>query len=134
LDLTVYHGWKIYTHVGKVQPNRIRDLKCKIESWFDQGEWSFEDKYRTIITNEKFDSKIEVIINGEPTEFEESLGLNNYSIVFKSDFFGFRNESPHQVLCDKVSHKITWKKQAYYLINDEWVPVSKKRILKIKKR
>ena len=131
--MTVYHGWKIYAHVGKVAHNRIPDLKRKIKNWFDQGEWSFEDNHRTFIYNQNIDSPIEIIFKEQTTEEEKSMGLSKYGIVFKSDFFGWRSEYPHRQLCDEVSHRITWQKQACLLINDECIPVSKTRILRRKK-
>ena len=134
MDLTVYHGWKIYTHVGKPTPNKIPLLKSKLRGLFGQGEWSFENGYRTMIYNENVDSPIEVVFNEVTTEEEKSRGLTKYGVVIKSDFFGLRNTHPHKQLCKEVLHKITWQKQAYYLTDDGWIPVSKTRVLRMKKR
>jgi len=132
LDWTVYHGWRIYTHVGKVKYNEIPDLKRKIKSWFDQKEWAYEDNHKTLIYHENSGSQIEVIFEEETTEQEKSMGLNRYGIVFKSDFFGLRNDYPHQQLCYEVLHKITWQKQAYHLRDDKLIRVPKRRILRRK--
>lgn len=131
--MDIYHGWKIYAHVGKVAHNDFPDLKRKIKRQFNQGEWSFEDNDRTFIHNQNIDSPIEVLFVDETTEEEKAMGLNRYGIVFNAVFLGWRNEYPHRQLCDKVLNKITWKKQAYILIDDEWIPVSKPRILRRKK-
>ena len=56
LDLTIYHGWKIFTHVGEVQPEKISNVKHKIQTWFDNEDWSFEVNDRIIITNENVDA------------------------------------------------------------------------------
>jgi hypothetical protein len=134
LDLTVYNGWKIYTHVGKVPRSEIPDLKRKIKSWFDQGEWVYEDNHKTTIYHPTIHSQIEIIFQEETTEQEKSKGLSKYGIVFKSGFFGWRDEYRHQQLCDKVSHKITWQKQAYFLRDNELIPVRKKHLLRMKRR
>lgn len=131
--MTVYHGWKIYAHIGKVTRNKIPHLKSKIRVWFEQGEWSFEDNYRTIIYNENVDSPIEVVFKEETTEEEKSRGLNKYGIVIQSNSFDLRNTYPHQQLCKEVLHKITWQKQGFYLIDDEWIPIPQRRILRKKK-
>ena len=123
------------THVGRVSPVELQHFKNNLKTRFDQGEWSFEDNDRIIITNEKIDSNIEVIINGEPTEFEESIALTKYGVVFKSNFFDhWRNRDYHQNLCTEVCQKITWQKQAYFLVNDKWVPVPKKLKFKMKRK
>lgn len=132
--LQIYHGWKIYAYVGKPAHNEISDLKRKIKRRFDQGEWSFEDNDRTFIYNQSFDSPIEVLFVDETTEEEKAMGLSRYGLVFNADFFGYRNEYPHRQLCYEVLHKIPWQKQAYYLIDDERILVSKRRIQRRKKR
>ena len=130
MDLTVYHGWKIYTHVGKPTPACMYKLK----GWFGQGEWSFEDnQYRILIHNENIDSRIEIIFPEENTEEEKSRGLDKYGVIIQSDFFSFRNTFPHQQLCKEVLHRITWRKQGFYVIDNEWIPIPQRRILRKKK-
>ena len=134
MNLTIYQGWKIYAHVGKVAHNDFPDLKRKIKRWFGKGEWSFEDSDRIFIYNQNIDSPIEVRFVDETTEEEKAKGLSMYGIVFDAPFISWKNEYSHRQLCNEVSHKITWQKQAYYLIDDEWIPVSKLRILRWRKR
>lgn len=131
-DLTIYKGWRIYTHVGKVPHNEIPDLKRKIKGWFDQGEWVYEDNYKTLIYK-TVNLPVQVIFEDELTEQEKSMGLNKYGIVFKSDFFDWKNDYPHQQLCYEVLRKITWGKRAYLLKDNELIPVAKRRILRMKK-
>jgi len=133
LDLTVYHGWKIYTHVGKPTPNKIPLLKSKLRGLFGQGEWSFENGYRTMIYNENVDSPIEVVFNEVTTEEEKSRGLTKYGVVIQSDFFGLRNTYQHKQLCKEVLHKITWRKQGFFLIDNELILIPQRRILRKKK-
>jgi len=134
LDLAVYHGWRIYAHVGRIAHGRIPELKSRIKDWFNQGEWTIEDNCKTLIHNQTIDSQIEVIFKEETTAEEKSKGLTNYGIVFKSDLLGWRNEHEHrhQQLCDKVFHKITWRKEIYYLMNDKLTRVPKPRRLRWK--
>lgn len=133
MDLTVYHGWKIYTHVGKPTPNKIPHLKSKLRGWFGQGEWLFENGYRTMIYNENVDSPIEVVFSEVTTEEEKSRGLTKYGIVIKSDSFDLRNTYPHKQLCKEVLRKIPWQKQGFLLIDNEWIPIPQGRILRKKK-
>jgi len=86
LNLTVYQGWKIYAHVGKVAHNEFPEKKRKIKRWFNQEEWMFEDNDRTFIYNQNIDSPIEVSLLDKTTEEEKAMGLNNYGFVFNADF------------------------------------------------
>jgi hypothetical protein len=133
--LTDYGGWRIYTHVGKVAHNEIPDLKRKIRGWFDKGEWEYKDNSKTSICFESIKSKIEVLFAEQPTNDEITMGLDKYGVILNSGFFdwGWRNEHLHQRLCDEISHKITWQKQAYLLIDSELRPVRKTRVLRMKK-
>ncbi len=124
----------LFTHVGKVPANEINDLKHRIKSRFNQGEWSFIDNHKTIIVNENFDWNVNVIINPESSEFEECIELNKFGVVFRSDFFGWKNDFYHRQLCNEISNKITWNKQTYHIIDNKLVAVSKKHRLKAKKR
>lgn len=133
MDLTVYNGWKIYAHIGKVTPNNFPHKKSKLRGWFGQGEWLFEDNYRIMIYNVNVGSPIQVVFREESTEEEKSRGLKKYGIVFQSYSFGLRDRYTHQQLCKEVLHKITWQKRGFYLIDDKWIPISKRRILRKKK-
>jgi len=133
-----YQGWKIYAYAREVTPNKKRHLKSKMGELFGQSPWWFEDnKYRTIIHNENVDSHIEIIFPEENTEEEESRGLDKYGMVIQSLYPGLlraRNIYPHKQLCEEILHKITWRKQAYYLVDGKWITVFKTRISRMKKR
>ena len=94
---------------------------------FGQSPWWFEDnKYRTIIHNENVDSHIEIIFPEENTEEEKSRGLDKYGMIIQSLHPGLlrtRNINLHKQYCEEILHKITWRKQAYYLIDDKLIPV-----------
>jgi len=111
-----YQGWKIYAYAREVTPNKKRHLKSKMGELFGQSPWWFEDnKYRTIIHN----------------------GLDKYGMVIQSLYPGLlraRNIYPHKQLCEEILHKITWRKQAYYLVDGKWITVFKTRISRMKKR
>lgn len=133
-----YQGWKIYAYAREVTPNKKHHLKSKMGELFGQSPWWFEDnKYRTIIHNENVDSRIEIIFPEEKTEEEKSRGLDKYGMVIQSLYPGLlraRNIYPHKQLCEEILHKITWRKQAHYLVDVEWIPVYKTRISRMKKR
>jgi len=129
--LNIYHGWKIYANTCV---HHFPELKRELKRRFDQGEWSFEDNDRTFIYNQNIDSPIEIFFNDETTEEEKAMRLNRYKVVFDAPFFGWKNEYFHRQLCDKVLHKITWQKEAYYLTDDGLIPVKKRRILRMRKR
>ncbi len=122
-----YQGFKIYAYVGKPTPNKKRHLKSKMGRWFGQSPWWFEDnEYRTIIHNENVDSRVEITFQEENTEEEKSRGLDKYGMIIQSLYPGLlraRNIDPHKQLCEDILHKITWRKQAYYLIDGEWIRV-----------
>lgn len=122
-----YQGWKIYTHTGKPTHNEKRHLKGKMGGWFGQSPWWFEDnKYRTMIHNENVDSSIEIIFREETTEEEKSRGLDKYGMVIQSVYpacLHAQNIYQHKQFCEEILHKITWRKQACYLIGDELILV-----------
>jgi len=122
-----YNGFKIYAYVGKPTPNKKRHLKSKMGRWFGQPPWEFEDnKYRTIIHNENVHSYNEIIFPEENTEEEKSRGLDKYGLIIQSLYpacMHAQNIYQHKQLCEEILHKITWRKQAYYLIDGEWISV-----------
>lgn len=133
-----YQGWKIYAYAREVTPNKKHHLTSKMGELFGQSPWWFEDnKYRTIIHNENVDSRIEIIFPEENTEEEKSRGLDKYGMVIQSLYPGLlraRNIYPHKQLCEEILHKIAWRKQSYYLVDGEWIPVHKTCISRMKKR
>jgi hypothetical protein len=122
-----YQGFKIYTYVGKPTPNEKRHIKSKMGRRFGQPPWWLEDnKYRTVIHNENFDYHTQIIFPEENTEEEKSRGLDKYGMIIQSLYPGLlrtRNINLHKQYCEEILHKITWRKQACYLVDGELMSV-----------
>jgi len=122
-----YNGFKIYAYAREVTPNKEHHLKSKMGELFGQPPWWFEDNsYRTIIHNENFDYYTQVIFPEENTEEEKSRGLDKYGMVIQSVYpacLHAQNIYQHKQFCEEILHKITWRKQACYLIGDELILV-----------
>jgi len=140
LDLTIYDGWRIYTHVGEVAYSEIPFLKMTVKSWFDPGEWEYkEDRYTISFCHEGTDS---VIVDFRPqfTNMETTMRLDGFGVVFKSDFrdWGRRNERLHQrlhkQLRDDIWHRIPWQKKTCEWLDNKLKLVSKRHILRMKRR
>jgi hypothetical protein len=138
LDLTIYDGWRIYTHVGEVANSEIPILKMTVRGWFDPEKWEYEDKDSYTISFCHESTKSEVIVDFRPqfTSMETTMGLDGFGVVFKSNFldWGWRNERLHQQLRDDIWHRIPWQKKACDWIDSKLKLVSKTRILRMKKR
>ena len=82
MDLTVYHGWRIYAHVGKVPRNKIPEFKREIKSWFGHGDWSFKTNGEPEIYYERPDSKTKMLFVEEATDEAKSraFGLTSCKV------------------------------------------------------
>lgn len=130
MDLTIYDGFKIYTHKGKVQHNKQPEIVHRLQTSFSCGDWHFENSH---IYNMNIDTSVKVEFKEETTEQEQEMGLNRYGVVLTSVFFDtWRNREQHKQFCTEVLHKITWEKEAFYLLDGKMIQVPKTKKLKKK--
>lgn len=131
MDLSIYDGFVIYAHVGKIPHNKQPEKEQSLKTSFSCEGWSYEDSH---IYNVNIDTSIKVEFKEETTEEERAMGLSRYGMCFTSVFFdSWRNIEQHKNFCIKVLNKIKWEKQAFYRFNGKLIPLPRTKRLKEKR-
>ena len=134
MDSPIYNGFKIYAYYEGISPNKQPEIEHKLQTSFSCEDWYIQDSH---IYNENFYAPIKVEFKTETNEQEWKMGLNGYGLVFNCVFFAkdtWQNICSHKNFCTKVLNKITWKKQAFYLIDGKMIPLPTTKRLKQKRR
>lgn len=135
MDLDIYHGWRTYTHSGKITKQNQPEIISKITHTFSFDGWTTESNERTFIYNDSIDASIELIFKDETTEKERDMGLTKYGIILKCDFFDhWRKRIEHQEVCSQLVDKLPWCSHSFILINDEWILVKKTKRLRPRRK
>jgi hypothetical protein len=125
MDLSIYDGWVIYTHVGEIPFNKQHHIEQKLKTAFSYEGWQYQENH---IYNVKIDTSVKVEFKEETTEQEREMGLAKYGLTLSSVFIDtWRNRKQHKNYCKDVLHKISWKKKAFYLIDGKMIPLSRQR-------
>jgi hypothetical protein len=121
--------WEIDFYKRKVSKAERQTMLCKIKSWINAEIVGLSDTdYKLTVNGERYSFDIKV-------SFLETK-KDGYEIELTSETFGCKpnEERAHQALCDTIYQKITSEKQGFSLINNDKIPILRKRLLRQKHR
>lgn len=137
MNSQIYDGFVIYAYVPRIPTIKQPEIEQKIQTLFSYDGWYYQD---SCIYNENFSENfyapVKVEFKADATEQEWEMGLDGYQLVFDCPFFAKdtrQNIFFHKNFCTEVLHKITWKKQAFYIIDGKLLPLPKTQRAKRKK-
>ncbi len=120
----LYCGWEITTYTGKLNPDLIlKKLKNNL------AEWVLHTEYENNYFQNDFGDKVHLIFP------EKTCNETTYKIILKSYVFGPKNEVKHKSLFNEVYSHIPWKKEGYWLKdNNLHIPIAIRKRLRRKSK
>ena len=127
--------WRIRAYTKNVLEREKPAIIHKLKTWFNTEDSSLYENGNAInIYYGPNQTKINVSFEEATYNLERNGNSVTYHIVFDPVFFGWklRDEKAYWELYEETFHKITWKKQGFWLNGNSEIPIS--RTIRLQKR
>jgi hypothetical protein len=131
----LFTRWRIRAYTKKISKTEKPAITYELKAWFNCGDFSLYENGNTFdIYYGPNQQKINVSFEEFKCHSERNGNNVTYYIVFDPVFFGWthRDKRAYWELYEETFHKITWRKQGFWLDNNTEKPIPTTRRTQIK--
>lgn len=132
VSLEIYSGFQILALGREIERSKI---EYELHKWFEDPDWQCsETKYGMTITYTPTGQEANVSFEKVKYPAGNDANAEAYYVRFDAPFLSLRAnmEKTHKDLFWETLGKIRWKKQGIWFLDGKQIPISTKKILRMK--